>query len=110
MSAIGAWVLLTLSVVAPQLLLPVSTVLAVVMGVALLAGWAAVVFFAAATPRAGLLGAGLGLVVVALTHGIGTPDFQAALSLSRGRALDGVALSFGVVGRSLEGAGPGPSR
>ncbi|MDP3499015.1 MAG: hypothetical protein Q8S33_01730 [Myxococcales bacterium] len=92
-SALGAWVLLTLSVGAPQLLLPLSTVLAVAVGLVLLAGWAALLFFAAVTPKAGLIGAGLGLVVVALTHGIGTPDFQAALSLSRGRALDGVTLA-----------------
>lgn len=92
-SALGAWVLLTLSVGAPQLLLPLSTVLAVVVGLVLLAGWAALVFLSAVTPKGGVVGAGLGLLVVALTHGIGTPDFQRALSLSRGRALDGVTLA-----------------
>lgn len=85
--------LLTLSVGAPQLLLPLSTVLAVLVGLVLLAGWAPLVFFSAKTLKGGLIGAGLGVLAVALTHRIGTPDFQVALSLSRGRALDGVTLS-----------------
>lgn len=68
-------------------------VLAVLVGVAITAIWCVGITAIGVTQNRGLVGAGIGIVTIALTHVIGTVEFQAALALGQGRSLDGVTLA-----------------
>lgn len=88
-------VLLLLGMVVPQLELFVggSRVLAFVAGAVIAAAFTGLMLWAARTARAGLIAAAVGAALIIFTPVVGTDDFQLALNLSNGKALDDVPLA-----------------
>lgn len=101
LAALPSWALLLAAVAVPQVLLAGdhSPILAIAAGVALLGGWVGLMFVVARQPISWAVGAGIGVLVVSLVHGFGTDDYQEALLLRAGRALDGVSLAEVLAGR-----------
>lgn len=88
------WGLLVLAVWLPQSLASSGwTFLAVLVGLVVTALWVGLLVVIGWSFTRGLIGAALGVVEIALMHAIGTSEFQAALALQQGRALDGVTLA-----------------
>lgn len=94
-AALPSWALLLAAVVGPQVLIAGdhSKILAAVLGVVLLGGWVGLMLVVARQPISQGVGAGIGVLVISLMHGFGTDDYQEALLLRAGRALDGVSLA-----------------
>lgn len=91
---IPGWLLLVAAVWLPQVLASGdATVVGVLLGLLLTTAWVGLMVVVGWSTIRGLIGAGVGVVEIALMHGLGSGEWQAALALEQGRALDGVTLA-----------------
>jgi hypothetical protein len=94
LGALPGYAVLVAAVWLPQLVASKGMVaIAVLLAIAITAVWVVGIVAIGVTVQRGLIAAAFGVADIAMMHGFGSSEFQAALALGQGRSLDGVTLA-----------------